>query len=523
MEWLIDLNVNDGYPYLADLGEPQKFDRANLFEEPVPYYLWVIRDRQNDGYPYFAYLGEPQKFDRPNLFEEPVPYYLWVIRDRRNDGYPFIHFQFSTPVITNKDYIKLQRQNQNKVITKIVSTYNFNGDDVTFQRGEGDEHSTLKISNPFMTNEIMNDLYKELYGLEYVPYTMQWRSYPYLEPGDQVIIETKKGELLRTYILQNKIIFKGGLRAETKAPASSQQQSEFKHKGTLTQKVENLQKTTLREGKDYYGVRTSREFGLKIKREDGASEVVLNSDRMEFLANGEKKLYFDIEDELYKFTGKIIASMFEGGTINIGNGTFEVEENGKVTMKSGDIVITRQDGKARVVISEASGMRFQKFNETTQEWEDTIALDANGEGVIIGGTIKTAKDGARIEISNNQIRSYNDSGELHGLSTNNSTEQFGDWEFFDNDTRVFVVYNKTLEQGVTLMADNGASLNIGSAGDVLVLEGYINMNGTITINGNTISSFESKTAGDTFGQTEKEMLQETHDKLKELLDAINDN
>ena len=73
------------------------------------------------------------------------------------------------------------------------------------------------------------------------------------------------------------------------------------------------------------------------------------------------------------------------------------------------------------------------------------------------------------------------------------------------------------------MADNGANLNIGSAGDVLVLEGHINMNGTITINGNTISSFDSKTAGNTFGQTEKEMLQEVHDKLKELLDAINNN
>ncbi|MGB4204862.1 MAG: hypothetical protein WBJ84_04495, partial [Bacteroidales bacterium] len=326
---------------------------------------WLIDSNANDGYPYLADLGGPQKFDRANLFEEPVPYYLWVIRDRRNDGYPFIHFQFSIPVITNKDYIKLQRQNQNKVITRIVSTYNFNGDDVTFQRGEGDEHSTLKISNPFMTNEIMNDLYQELYGLEYVPYSMQWRCYPYLEPGDQIIIEDQKGEYLQSYIMQNKMTFKGGLRADTKAPASSQQQSEFKHKGTLTQKVENLQKTTLREGKNYYGVRTSREFGLKIKREDGASEVVLNSDRMEFLANGEKKLYFDIEDELYKFTGKIIASMFEGGSINIGEGTFEVNEDGKVVIKSADVTITREDGKARVVISEASGMKFQKYNDVS--------------------------------------------------------------------------------------------------------------------------------------------------------------
>ena len=159
-----------------------------------------------------------------------------------------------------------------------------------------------------------------------------------------------------------------------------------------------------------------------------------------------------------------------------------------------------------------------------EDWEETIGLDSEGAGVITGGTLRTAKDGRRVEVSNNQIRCYNDDGNLNGFVTNNNTSsQFGDWEFWDNGTRVFVAYNKTLGQGVTLMADNGANLNIGSAGDVLVLEGYINMNGTITINGNTISSFDSKTAGNTFGQTEKEMLQEVHDKLKELLDAINDN
>lgn len=478
---------------------------------------WIIDANINEGYPYLTDMDTPQEFDRVNLFREPAPYYLWVIRDRRNDGYPFIHFQFSIPVITAKDYIKFERQNQNKVVTKIVSTYNFDGDDVTFQRGDGGEHNTLKISNPFMTAEIMNDLYQELYGLEYVPYSMQWRCYPYLEPGDQIIIEDQKGEYLQSYIMQNKMTFKGGLRADAKAPAPSQQQSEFQHKGTLTKKIEHIDKTKITEGKSYYGVRTSREFGLKIKRDDGLSEVTLNSDRMEFLANGEKKLYFDIEDELYKFTGKIIASMFEGGTINIGEGTFAVDEDGKVTIKSADITITRADGKARVLISEASGMSFQKYNDISAVWEDSIALDANGEGVITGGMLRTAKDGRRVEISDNQVRCYNNDGELNGFVTNNTSNQFGDWEFYDSGTLVFRVYNATLKQGVTLMPENGASLIIGSHGNILGLYG------DISINNNTISSFTSKTADSTYGTNEQEMLQEVHDMLRQFLDAINDN
>lgn len=479
---------------------------------------WLIDSNANDGYPYLADLGEPQKFDRPNLFEEPVPYYLWVIRDRRNDGYPFIHFQFSVPVISLKDYISLEQANQKKVITKIVSTYSFDGDEVRYERGEGDggEYSTIKIENPFMTQDIINDLYQELYAFEYVPYSMHWRCWPYLEPGDQVIIETKKGEILRTYILQNKIIFKGGLRAETKAPAKSPQESEFAHKGTLAQKIEHIDKTKLTEGKSYYGVRTSREFGLKIQRDDGKSEVTLNSDRLEFLANGEKKLYFDIEEELYKFTGKLIASMFEGGTINIGNGTFEVDKNGKVTMNSGDIVITRQDGKARVVISEASGMRFQKYNDISAVWEDSIALDANGEGVITGGLIRTAKDGSRVEVSNNQIRSYNDSGKLHGLVTNNSSGHFGDWDFYDNGTLVFRVYNALGGSGVTLMPMNETSLHVGVEGNGLVLRGDVKHKGKLGFFGGSVVSKTNVSTLDS-GATQ----QEIQGKLNELIQALN--
>ena len=125
---------------------------------------------------------------------------------------------------------------------------------------------------------------------------MSWRCWPQLEPGDAIIIEARKGETLRTFIMSNKITFRGGLKADTNAPAKSQQQSEFSHKGTLTKKIEHIERTRIVEGKDYYGVRTSRDFGLKIKREDGKSEVILNSDIMEFLANDERKIYFDVQE-----------------------------------------------------------------------------------------------------------------------------------------------------------------------------------------------------------------------------------
>jgi len=458
----------------------------------------------------------PQPLNKSNIFKEPLPYYLWIIRERRNDGYPFIHFQFSKPIITAKDYIKLEKQNEKKVIKKIVSTYSFDGDEVKYEIGEGEEHETLTIENPFMTQEILNDIYKNLNGFEYVPYNMSWRCWSQLEPGDAIIIETREGETLQTFIMSNKITFRGGLKADTSAPAKSQQQSEFPHKGTLTKKIEHIERTRIVEGKDYYGVRTSRDFGLKIKREDGKSEVILNSDKMEFLVNGERKIYFDVQEELYKFTGKIIASMFVGGTIDIGEGTFTVDDEGKVTINSGSIIITREDGKARIVISEATGISFQKWNEELEDWEETIGLDSEGAGVITGGTLRTAKDGRRIEISNNQIRSYNDSGELHGLVTNNSSGKFGDWEFYNKGELIFTVYNG--EDAISLIPSDGVPFVVGSESAPLNLKGNY-----IRINGNLIPTLPSNTATATYGENEQQMLQEVYDKVKQLLDAINNN
>src|SRR5690606_22424907 len=307
------------------------------------------------------------------------------------------------------------------------------------------------------------------------------------------------------------------LKADTSAPAKSQQQSEFPHKGTLTKKIEHIERTRIVEGKDYYGVRTSRDFGLKIKREDGKSEVILNSDKMEFLVNGERKIYFDVQEELYKFTGKIIASMFVGGTIDIGEGTFTVNDEGKVTINSGSIIITREDGKARIVISEATGISFQKWNEELEDWEETIGLDSEGAGVITGGTLRTAKNGRRIEISDNQIRSYNDDGNLNGFVTNNTSSQFGDWEFWDNGTLVFRVYNSTGGEGVSLIPENNSSLLIGSSGSILGLLG------NIVLNGSTVDSLNTATAGPTYTATEQQMLQDVYDKLTELLDRLNNN
>lgn len=227
--------------------------------------------------------------------------------------------------ITPADYSNLSHDGEVKTITRIVVTYNDDGE--YLEVGIGDESETLRFYNPFVTEAMLNTIFADLNGYSYKPYDMQWRCYPYLETGDRINVgyfETpapvwedvpipwndanfnwEGTGTFSTVILNSKIVFGGGLSGKLSAQAAAEQQTEFK--GTLTRKVENLSKTTIKEDKPYYGVSIGRANGLNIKKSDGSSEVILNSDQLTFKANGEDKLYFDPVSGKYKFKGTLEA------------------------------------------------------------------------------------------------------------------------------------------------------------------------------------------------------------------------
>ncbi len=234
--------------------------------------------------------------------------------------------------ITPADYSSLSQDGEIKTITHIVITYNSDGE--YLEAGTGEEANTLRIYNPFVTEEMLNSIFADLNGYSYKPYTMQWRCYPYLETGDRIDVtyfETPApvwNEMpvawndanfnwegtgnFGTLILNSRISFGGGLSGKLSAQSESEQQTEFR--GTLTRKVETLSKTTIKEDKPYYGVTVGRANGLNIKKSDGSSEVIFNSDQLTFKAGGEDRLYFDPVDSKYKFSGTLFATdgVFDG-------------------------------------------------------------------------------------------------------------------------------------------------------------------------------------------------------------------
>ena len=326
----------------------------------------------------------------------------------------------------------------------------------------------------------------------------------------------------------------------------------------VTDTLAQIERKTITKEKVYNGVVIGPENGFVVERSDKMARNTMNATYGNLLelgdgeGNYEPVFYVTIEGEEAKlnlkgnaeFTGKVLASLIsasdiKGGSIEIGDNMFTVDNTGHMIANSayiqglieasefigGKIIITNEAETERVILSVLDGFRFQAWDENDEEWKDSIWME-DGKGkffgeiissAITGGLIRTAESGRRIEISDNQIRCYNDNGELNGFVTNNTSSRFGDWEFYDNGNLVFRVYNATGGQGVSLIPENNSSLLIGSKGSMLGLLG------NIVLNGSVIDSLNAATAGPTYTTTEQRMLQDVYDKLKELLDRLNDN
>ena len=60
-------------------------------------------------------------------------------------------------------------------------------------RGTGSSYTTLNLINPFMDEDILDDVYNTLNGFEYIPYELDYKCFPNLEIGDVVTIEQSVG------------------------------------------------------------------------------------------------------------------------------------------------------------------------------------------------------------------------------------------------------------------------------------------------------------------------------------------
>lgn len=364
----------------------------------------------------------------------------------------------STPsvTITPSDYIRAEQTNTQKAYTRLQVVHNLEGE--TLELGTGNEDNTLKFENRFMFIEQnqLNYAFSVMNGFSYVPYSMTWTGRPDLDVGDVIKIVLQDATEITSIIAVNKLSFKGGLLQQSSAPSKSEQQSEFQFQGSIAKQLAQ------RVVKDhtYNGVSFGPQYGVRV--EDSAKYMRLEMNALDgykmYLSDDagnswEAVFYIIVEDgkpRLYlggnaEFQGLVKASEFLGGKIEI----------------------VKDGGLERYIIDETEGFRCQRRDSPEDPWEDAIWMQdgsANFTGVITGGIIRTAASGARIEISNNQIKTYNSAEQLQGFATNNEGQQYGDAHVYDGDVVVFEIYNNFFGNGVSLRPANGAGLSIGANG-----------------------------------------------------------
>lgn len=345
------------------------------------------------------------------------------------------------------DYIRAKQTNPIKQYTRVEVTYHPE-DDLTYTAGTGDDNHTLSFENPFMTQAMVNNLLSSLNGFAYFPLSMDARGFPQLEHGDIISFEQDESMAwidaniawqdmkipwdgmvqYKTVILRQSFSFKGGLKMTVEAPSVSAQQSEFVVEGSLTQQVNKLDKTAVKEGKKYYGTTITRTEGLIIEREDHLSKAVFNSDELSFYANGQRALWFDLPNRKFKFsgtlegvdgkfTGTIEGGKFVGGSIEIGS-SFSVNNVGHMKAVgaefSGDISASIITG-GQINGTSITGSTITGSTIRTAVSGERIVLDPYGFNFYDYGNAK------RVSLGTNQVAGisghtyYNSSSSSQGL------------------------------------------------------------------------------------------------------------
>lgn len=224
-------------------------------------------------------------------------------------------------------------------------------DDEHYYTAGDDTGRTLERDNPWATQQIVDNVLKQLKGFVYRPFkATDVRLDPGVELGDAVTIGG-----IYSIIAQMDTKFDAAGLSTISAPGEKEIDHEYPYLDPTAREL----KRRVKLGQKYQGVSITRRDGLTIVevQEDGGegAKVVLNSKELTFYdAGGGRVLYFDPTSGTYKFLGEL----------NV-NDKFVVDRDGNVIL-AGNIYMTGDItwGKGPVQYKFAPAM--------TGPWHDTM-------------------------------------------------------------------------------------------------------------------------------------------------------
>lgn len=187
-------------------------------------------------------------------------------------------------------------------------------DEDAYQAGN-DTGRELTCDCPWAVQATADGILAALIGSQYQPYSADGAIIDLaLELGDIVTVG-RTGETVTGPVWTINITAGALEQADISAPGEDEIDHEYPYESYVDRSLKR--KVTL--GQSYYGTTISRNKGLEIKRSDGKSEVVMNSDLLAFkaLIDGVMKdrIYFDPAKGDYVFDGALGADAILAGAL----------------------------------------------------------------------------------------------------------------------------------------------------------------------------------------------------------------
>ena len=248
----------------------------------------------------------------------------------------------------------------------------------------------ISFENPFMTQEILDDIYSNLGTVNYTPLQVKWRGNPALEVGDIVTVEDRSGKPCTTYIMEQTIRVSGGLYSEIKCYGDSDSAIAFSTSPT-TKKIQQVYTKLQAAIAEATTLLSGANEGVFEILDDGKGKnvgwIIYSGDRRQFIKANVNGIGITTDggekfDEAITVNG-INASVINTGTMNaqrisVGDETLgdvfsvKLDANGHpvVTIGSSDSSIKQKQTNDAVTFVNGQDDTVAKFSTTGAEWAD---------------------------------------------------------------------------------------------------------------------------------------------------------
>ncbi len=247
----------------------------------------------------------------------------------------------------------------------------------------------INFSNPFITQEIVDNIFSGVGGASYTPASLKWRGNPAIEAGDIIKVEDKTGMLKDVYIMEQTLKISGGMYSEIKCYGDSEAAMSFSTSPTSKklQQVYTQLQDAIKSATELLNGNNGGVFEITDGNEDGINDgwIIHSADGQKFI----------------KATVDGIGITTDGGATYQQAMTADGINATAITVGSLNA--------ERIAVENYDEDDPTKLTDYIHFGEGTITLGKGGSAIIL-------------KLENDQIAFYNTAGTRLGRFTNNSFE-----------------------------------------------------------------------------------------------------